>query len=124
MNATVTDIRIEGAARAVFFNVLFEMGDGFALAIPGWKVVDGKIFPPSKGRGNAYYSVVFSSPKVARLIQDALEATTPEGLELEADAFTSAKWGQSGLKSIFRDEKAAMEVWKRYKNGNSQETSS
>lgn len=115
ISTSITDIRVEDGAKAIFFNVLFELGDDLAFALPGWKVVDGKIFPPAKGRGNSYYSVILSSPKFAKLVQEALEASKPEGIELEADAYTSSKWGQSGLRSIYRDSSTAMEIWKKYK---------
>lgn len=115
MIATVTDIRIEEGAKAVFFNVMIELGDGIAFGIPGWKISDGRIYPPSKGRGNSYFSVILGSPKFSRLIQGALEAAKPEGIDLEPDAFVSAKWGQSSLRSIYRDKDAAMEIWKKYK---------
>lgn len=115
MTATVTDIRIEEGAKAVFFNVLIELDDEIAFGVPGWKVVDGRIYPPSKGRGNSYYSVILASPKFARVIQTALEKANPEGLELEPDAYVSTKWGQSSLRSIYRDKDAAMEIWKKYK---------
>ena len=115
MTATVTDIRIEEKAKAVFFNVMIELEDGIAFGVPGWKVVDGRIYPPSKGRGNSYYSVILGSQKFAQLIQAALEKSNPEGVNLEPDAYVSAKWGQSSLRSIYRDPEVAMEIWKKYK---------
>lgn len=118
MKFTIIEVRKETAAKAVFFNLLLEFGEGLACVIPGWKIFDGRIYPPSKGAGKGYYSVVLASEEFCRRLQKVVEAAQIEGVEIDHDGYASAKWGQAGLKAMFQDPEAAVVTWQKYRRGN------
>ena len=101
--------------KAIFFNVLIEIEDLTAVIIPGWKVYDGRLYPPSKPKGRDFFSTILVSPQLSEKVQVALEATLTPGIELEKDAWSSAKWGQASLKSVSFNEEMAMDIWRKYK---------
>lgn len=117
MTFTIIEVRKETASRAVFFNLLLELGEGLACVIPGWKIFDGRIYPPSKGAGKGYYSVFLASEEFCRRVQTVLEAAQIEGVEIDHDGYASAKWGQASLKVVFQDPEMAVETWKKYRRG-------
>ena len=98
----------------VFFSVLIEAGD-CAIACEGFRYYEGKIHPPTKPYKGKHYAAVICSPTFCEKLQEALIAQGFEDPELEPTSYMAAKWGQSALKRMFRNEEQALEVWARYK---------
>ncbi len=119
LTVKVINIAREKGAESLFFNILVEIDDTYAIVLPGWKIHDNKIYPPARrGKGN-WYSTVLANEGFCRLVQTAVEETKTEGVDLDPDAFVSAKWGQAGLKSAAHTPEAALELWQRYRKGRS-----
>lgn len=117
LSIKIINIAEEKGAAAVFFNVLLEIDDTYALVIPGWKIHDNRIYPPARRGSKHWYATILANEALCRDIQAAVEATQTEGVDLEPDAYVSAKWGQAGLKSSAHTPEAGMEIWQKYRKG-------
>lgn len=114
MKVAITKIAEPDSSKAIFFDVLFNFDDPFGAVItPGWKVFDQKIYPPAKSWKGKYYPTLHVSPGVCKAVQAALMAQIPN-LELDPEAYISAKWGQLGLKQVTTNPEQMLEIWKKY----------
>ena len=111
MTIKITKLDQPDSRGSQFFCVLIE-GDGMAIVIPGWKIFDNKIFPPSKEWKRNFYSSALASPGFCKAVQTALEEQGFEGLDEES--WVSAKWGQAGLKTVMATAEDAIALWERY----------
>lgn len=113
---TAKIVKMEQLGSTVFFNVLFELGGGLAFILTGWKIHDGKLFPPDKAWKGKNYNSVYVSNAMAKLVQRAVVESGADGFELAEEAWYSAKWGQSGLKHVVQTEQLALDIWAKYKD--------
>ncbi len=102
---------------AQYFSIMVEGAEGSecAMLLDGWKYREGKILAPSMiWKGNSYGTVLVS-PKLAEDIGKALAAAGFEDDEFDAHSWTSAKWGQHGLKRLCATEEVALSYWQKYR---------
>lgn len=106
----------EKNAATLFFDVLVEHED-LAFILKGWKFSDGKMWPPQKRSGRAFYQTVLSSPRFAMRVQAAAEEIGLSGMTLiEDESWAAAKWGQSMLAaSIPENPQFAQDLWSHYR---------
>ena len=115
MGIQVVKVEKNESSDAVFVNLLFDLGGGSAFISRGWKIYDNRIFPPDKTWKGKSYQAILVSPGTARMVQAAIEAAKIEGVDLDPDAWVSAKWGQASLKHAGYSDEAAMELWSKYR---------
>lgn len=113
---SITRIQKNPKDAGIFFDVLFESADIGAVLVPGWKLTDGRIEPPTKRSGASYYKTVFIPPQTALLVQDALmRLNIPQvNAELNSTSWVTAKWGKTSLSYATDSPERAAELYERY----------
>ena len=112
MTVKITKLDHPDSGKVVFFHVLLE-SEGCAIVSSGWRIFENRIYPPATRIKASYYVNAVVSGKLAKAIQEALEA---QGYpDLDEDAWVSAKWGQEGLKRVVATPEDALSLWQKYK---------
>ena len=71
MQITITNVCLndKNPEMTVFFDAFIQVDNQSAFILPGWKITDGKMYPPSRKSKGAYYQTVLCSPGFAKAIQ-------------------------------------------------------
>lgn len=116
MKVWICDMTKPAEDGAAFFNVMLEIdAESLAVLLEGFRYFEGRIYPPAKPWKGKNYTSVLLSPGLARQVGEALKTSGFEDAEFDADSWSAAKWGQTGLKRLCNNDEIAMEVWSRYR---------